>query len=237
MKKFVKKFFALAVLLMLVGGNVSVLAQEVKTMEGDKLEQIQQDDKEKEKYLVIDVRSKEEYKEGHVKHAINMSIDNFEDQLGMLDEYKDMAIITICNSGKKSGKAAEILAKNGFKDVTNAKGVKEFDGYKLVKFETLLKEDFKKGAEDDKAVFVDAREEKDFKKAAFRDAINVSADDVEGALKQMPEDKATPIYVYCYSGNRSAVIANALAEAGYENVFNAFFGTKEYDEYPLEKAA
>ena len=237
MKQFVKQFIAIGVLVMMGGSAVGVSAQEIKTMEGDQLEQIQQDDKEKEKYIVIDVRSEEEYKEGHVKHAINIPIDGFKDQLSMLEEYKEFPIITVCNSGKKSGEAAKILTENGFKDVTNAKGVKEFDGYDLVKFETLLKEDFKKGTEDEKAQYVDVREEKDFKKGAFKGAINVSVDDVEGALKKMPEDKSIPIYVYCYSGNRSAVIADALAEEGYENVYNAFYGTKEFEEYPIEEAA
>ena len=44
----------------------------VKAMSGEDLNKIEKDDKEKEKYLVIDVRDAKEYKEGHLKHAINI---------------------------------------------------------------------------------------------------------------------------------------------------------------------
>ena len=102
----------------------------IKEMKGADLEAIEQDKKKKETVLVVDVRSKDEYDQGHVKWAINMPIDTFEQEVSKLDAYKDKAVITICNSGKKSQEAAEILVKNGFKDVTNAEGVKKFE-YKL----------------------------------------------------------------------------------------------------------
>ncbi|MBS5360723.1 rhodanese-like domain-containing protein, partial [Finegoldia magna] len=103
----------------------------IKEMKGADLEAIEQDKKKKETVLVVDVRSKEEYDQGHVKWAINMPIDTFEQEVSKLDAYKDKAVITVCNSGKKSQQAAEILVNNGFKDVTNAEGVKKFE-YKLV---------------------------------------------------------------------------------------------------------
>ena len=98
---------------------------EIKTMTGEELVK-QNSDKKKDEVLIIDVRSSEEYKAGHIPNAININVDEFESRLNEIEDYKDKPIIAYCNSGKKSDDAAEILVNNGFQDVTNAQGVKEF---------------------------------------------------------------------------------------------------------------
>lgn len=89
-------------------------------MAGEDLDKIEEDDKDKEKYLVIDVRDEKEYKEGRVKHAINIPVGELEGKLGDLEAYKDKEVVTVCNIGKKSAEAVEILANNGFTKVSNA---------------------------------------------------------------------------------------------------------------------
>ena len=89
--------------------------------------------KKKDEVLIIDVRSSEEYKAGHIPNAININVDETESRLNEIEDYKDKPIIVYCNSGKKSNDAAEILVNNGFQDVTNAQGVKEFE-YDLVQY-------------------------------------------------------------------------------------------------------
>ena len=108
---------------------------EIKTMTGEELV-AQNSDKKKDEVIIIDVRSSEEYKAGHIPNAININVDEFESRLNEIKDYKNKPIIAYCNSGKKSGKAAEILVNNGFQDVTNAQGVKEFQ-YDLVKYEDV----------------------------------------------------------------------------------------------------
>ena len=105
-------------------------SSEVKTMSGADLQALEDDKDKKETALVIDVRSPEEYAEGHVKFAVNMPLDTLKDRLGELEPWKDKTLILYCNSGKKSGEAAKLLSDNGFKDLRNADGVKQYD-YKL----------------------------------------------------------------------------------------------------------
>ncbi|WP_373599372.1 rhodanese-like domain-containing protein [Paraclostridium bifermentans] len=82
---------------------------------------------------VVDVRGKDEYSTGHIDKAKNIDLNNFENNLTILDDYKEKPVLLYCNSGKKSEDAAKILAEHGFKKVYNAAdGVKEHD-YKLVK--------------------------------------------------------------------------------------------------------
>lgn len=204
-------------------------AAEVQAMKGEELAKIEADKKLKENYLVVDVRSAEEYKAGHLKFAINMPIDTFETDYKNIESFKDKDVVLYCNSGKKSGQAAEILVKNGFQKVYNADGVKQYQ-YELVTFESKLGSDFVKDIKDGKAaLIIDAREAKDFEGGSFEKAVNIMPDDFDSKKDKLPTDKNAAIYVFCYSGNKSASVAEKLTKEGYTNVVNALDGTKEYE--------
>ena len=85
-------------------------------MAGSNLATIQADNKEKEKFLVIDVRSKEEYDAGHLKHAINIPFADLEARLDELKGYENKNIILYCNTGNQSGKAVDLLKEKGLRD-------------------------------------------------------------------------------------------------------------------------
>lgn len=64
----------------------------------------------------LDVRTEEEYAEGHIANTVNIDVlkDDFE-QKAVLTLPKDKTIAVNCRSGKRSKNAARILVKNGFK--------------------------------------------------------------------------------------------------------------------------
>ena len=70
--------------------------------------------------LVLDVRSKGEYNNGHVKGAIHIPLNlvNTPAKLKQIKAYKK-PIITCCASGRRSGVAANLLT---------AKGVEAYNG-------------------------------------------------------------------------------------------------------------
>ncbi|MDU5809383.1 MAG: rhodanese-like domain-containing protein [Finegoldia magna] len=191
----------------------------IKEMKGADLEAIEHDRKNKDKILIVDVRSKEEYDQGHVKWAINIPIDTFEQKVSKLDFFKDKAVITICNSGKKSQKAAEILVDKGFKDVTNAEGVKKFE-YKLVKFAFILPGDLVRASEDTNNVIVDVEDKKEYDASHIKNAISIPLDEADARLSEIPTDK--PVYIYSINGNKSAELAQKLIDRGNKEVFNSF---------------
>ncbi|MEI6515395.1 MAG: rhodanese-like domain-containing protein [bacterium] len=78
-------------------------------------------DKVKGGALVVDVRTAAEYKGGHVDGALNIPVQELESRLGELKD-KQRAIVVYCASGIRSARAAAILRKAGFADVTNAGG-------------------------------------------------------------------------------------------------------------------
>ena len=77
---------------------------------------------------VVDVRTKGEYAQGHVKGSINIPLGSLSGQMARLK--KDSPIITCCASGGRSGQAKSMLKANGFTQVHNGGGWGSLD-YKL----------------------------------------------------------------------------------------------------------
>jgi len=71
--------------------------------------------------VVLDVRSKAEYANGHIKDSINISVDTLANNLGKLKD-KSKPIITCCASGMRSASAKSILVSNGYTAVHNGGG-------------------------------------------------------------------------------------------------------------------
>jgi len=72
---------------------------------------------------LIDTRTPQEFKEGYIKGAVNADWQNekqFTEQVSKLD--KAAPVYVYCFSGIRSGKAADWLAANGFKDIINLEG-------------------------------------------------------------------------------------------------------------------
>ena len=72
--------------------------------------------------VVLDVRSAEEYEDGHVSGAINTSHDTVADNLNKLSQYKDNTVVVYCRSGRRAAFAENILAENGFKNLRHLTG-------------------------------------------------------------------------------------------------------------------
>lgn len=69
---------------------------------------------------IVDVRTKGEYQQGHIKGSVNIPLNALQSQLSKLNKSK--AIITCCASGMRSAQAKSILKSNGFSEVHNGGG-------------------------------------------------------------------------------------------------------------------
>ncbi len=67
--------------------------------------------------LIIDVRTGEEYKEGHINGSLNIPLDEI--GKAMLWLQKDVPTVVVCASGSRSAHAVMILKANGFEKVYN----------------------------------------------------------------------------------------------------------------------
>lgn len=66
--------------------------------------------KEDGEVRIIDVRTEDEYAEGHIKNATNIPLDEIEE----INLSKDIDIIVYCRSGSRSYQAAMILSDLGY---------------------------------------------------------------------------------------------------------------------------
>ena len=73
-------------------------------------------------FLVLDVRSSEEFigELGHLEGSLLIPLDELRDRIDELP--KDKPIVTVCQSGKRSAMAAQILLQSGFDKVANVPG-------------------------------------------------------------------------------------------------------------------
>lgn len=70
---------------------------------------------------LLDVRTIEEYKEGHLRDATLIPIQALAENLGMLKMEKNKKILVYCRTGNRSISASRILEENGFTPI-NVKG-------------------------------------------------------------------------------------------------------------------
>lgn len=69
---------------------------------------------------IVDVRTKGEYQQGHIKGSKNIPLDKLSGQSSKLQ--KDKPIITVCASGMRSASAKSMLKSKGFEEVHNGGG-------------------------------------------------------------------------------------------------------------------
>ena len=74
----------------------------------------------KQNAIVVDIRSPDEYKKGHIVNAKNITLSQIEQgKFTGIESHKDTPIILVCDSGARTSKAATKLVKAGFTQVNN----------------------------------------------------------------------------------------------------------------------
>jgi len=67
---------------------------------------------------LVDVRTPQEFSEGHLEGAVNIPVRDIEARLGELGD-KQGSIVLYCRSGARSAKAKTLLESHGFTRVVN----------------------------------------------------------------------------------------------------------------------
>jgi phage shock protein E len=70
--------------------------------------------------FVLDVRTPQEYAEGHVPGAVNVPHDQLASRLDEVP--KDRDVVVYCRSGRRSDLAADVLAEHGYQRVFRLEG-------------------------------------------------------------------------------------------------------------------
>lgn len=95
----------------------------------------------KKRPFLVDVRTPEEFAQGSVKGAVNIPLDQIQNQLPKFKSKKN--IVVFCRTGNRSTQAKAILEQNGFNNITNGGTWQDVNAIinskyhaKIVQFET-----------------------------------------------------------------------------------------------------
>lgn len=76
--------------------------------------------------IIIDVRTPDEYKQGHIPKSINIPLQILNDEIINKNLNKYTKIIVYCQKGIRSEKAAELLEQLGYKNVYSLGGIDQW---------------------------------------------------------------------------------------------------------------
>jgi len=72
---------------------------------------------------LIDVRTKDEYKQGHIKNSVNIPLNTIPQRFASALPNKEDTIFVVCLSGARASDATNFLKQQGYTNVHNIGGV------------------------------------------------------------------------------------------------------------------
>ncbi len=223
-------------------------AGEITSVENISVEEVYEIMNSDEDYILLDVRTPEEFSEGHLEGALHIPVNELEGRLGELS--KDKPIIVYCKSGGRSSTAADLLVENSFTQIYNMSGgITEWmsKNYPVVVGEQETKEEYAiieisvdeayEFYKDGGYFFLDVRSESEYDNGHIKGAVNIPYNQIEDRLAELPTD--IPIVVYCSgsSCNKSGVASQTLAANGFTQIYDVGgIGVVEWEQkgYPME---
>ena len=83
-------------------------------------------------YIIVDVRTPEEYQEGHIPNAVNVPLEGImEDDVENALPDKNQVLMVYCYTGRRSAAASEKLANMGYQNIYNIGGIVDWPGEKV----------------------------------------------------------------------------------------------------------
>ena len=213
--------------------------------------------------LLIDVRSPGEYKDtsrytslnqGHLKGAINLSIDDIKNNVNIMNPYKDKTIVLYCSHSQRSRRVSKLLTENGFTNfynlnggmsVLNQLGDADFPCKKdlIVSGLPFQNLSFAESANlirnENQLVVIDVRSSNQFASrdtipqnnvGRIKGSINIPYQDVvKRGTESIDKYKEQPVLIYANSGDGDAArMANDLVRRGFKHIYQLLGGIQNF---------
>ena len=175
---------------------------------------------QKEGILILDLRKKEQFAEGHIPNSANVAADLPQQKQTILSKVPAAFRIILVDDG--SGEAeqyAQAMARFGFRSQFLKGGITEWKS-ELIKSKQdaiISNHNLYQSIKSNKDVFLlDVREPMEFSEHKIPGAVNIPLGEIfmPGLQDKLPKDKK--IVTICSHGNRSMVAMFALAQQGIE---------------------
>ena len=76
----------------------------------------------RENALILDIREKKEFTQGHIAGAYNLPASVFDKKVSEIDRHKARPVVVVCKMGTSAGAIAKTLKKRGFENVVRLAG-------------------------------------------------------------------------------------------------------------------
>lgn len=125
MKQFIKMLLSVLAVFMLAGCDKETTENSYKQISMDEAVTIMAEETD---YIILDVRTPEEFAEKHIPNAINVPNETIgTDEIPELPR-KDQMIFVYCRSGNRSKQASEKLVKLGYTNIYEFGGINDWTG-------------------------------------------------------------------------------------------------------------
>lgn len=200
---------------------------------------------------LIDVRSPGEYSDtsqygylnlGHLKGAVNLSIDTITKNIHVLDPYKEKTIVFYCSHSQRSRRVSKLASERGFTNFYSINGgmssLNQLEGSAFpckedwivsgLPYKNLFFDDAARLLKKNKNLFIiDLRPAAEFESkdsveskniGRIKNAKNISFEEISNKKISIPKDKTIVIYS---SGrdDKAPKAAAMLKQSGYANVY------------------
>lgn len=76
--------------------------------------------------IVVDLRSENEFRQGHIQNAINLPYESLAESTEGLEPHRDKSLVLVCRLGQHSGNVGRRLIRAGFKVKRLSGGISEW---------------------------------------------------------------------------------------------------------------
>jgi hydroxyacylglutathione hydrolase len=187
--------------------------------------------------LLLDVRSPDEFGDGHIPGSLFIGLDgSFAPWVGELIRDVHRSIVLIAPQGREK-EAITRLARVGFDHILGflEGGMASWmqAGLPCQKIRSVQAEELARSEREGKTLVVDVRKNGEYTSEHMRDAVNVPLSELQQRMNELPKDR--PFYLHCAAGYRSMIAASILSAAGVSDFNNVLGGYKAMQETDIER--
>lgn len=128
-----KKVIIILIILAVIIGGVIMLNKSTEKETTNQIQYVSMDEittimQENTNYIILDVRTIEEYNEGHIPNAICIPNETIDETVTTKLPNKDQLILIYCRSGNRSKQAALKLQQLGYTNLVEFGGIIDWNG-------------------------------------------------------------------------------------------------------------
>ena len=187
--------------------------------------------------LLLDVRSPDEFGDGHIPGSLFIGLDgSFAPWVGELIRDIHRSIVLIVPQGREV-EAITRMARVGFDQILGFLdgGMNAWiqAGLPCQKIHSVRAEELTRSHREETPLIVDVRKNGEYTLEHVLDAVNVPLSELEQRMNELPKER--PFYLHCAEGYRSVIAASVLSAAGMDHFSNVLGGYSALQETDIER--